>query len=342
MIQHMSADTIILGIESSCDETAAAVIINEKLCSNVIASQAVHAEFGGVVPELASRAHQENIVPVVAEAIKDAGISKEQVSAVAYTNGPGLVGALLVGSSFARSFAQALNIPSLAIDHMRAHIMAHFIEDDKNRPKPEFPFLNLTVSGGHTLIVQVNSVMDMQILGTTMDDAAGEAFDKAAKILGLPYPGGPQVSKLARSGNPEFLTLPFPAVPSFDMSFSGLKTAFQEKVRYNYPDKASLQPALPDLCASIEHAIIRILISKLRKAARSTGISQLAAAGGVSANSLLRTELTLLAEQLQGQAFIPPIEYCTDNAAMIAQAGVFMHKAGITSPLNTVPYTRMV
>ena len=337
----MSNNTIILGIESSCDETAAAVIINEKLRSNVIASQDVHAQYGGVVPELASRAHQENIVPVVAQALKDAGISGSELTAVAYTNGPGLIGALLVGSCFARSYAQALNIPSMAVDHMQAHVMAHFIDDGAEREHPSFPFLNLTVSGGHTLIVQVNSITDMQVIGSTVDDAAGEAFDKAAKILGLPYPGGPEVSKLAATGNDDFLTLPFPSVPGMDMSFSGLKTAFQEKVKYNYKEREALEAALPDLCASIQRAIVRVLISKLRKAARATGITQLGLAGGVSANPLLRNELLSLCTELRGQAFIPPPQFCTDNAAMIAQAGVFMEKAGITSPIDTVPYTRM-
>jgi N6-L-threonylcarbamoyladenine synthase len=338
----MHSKQIILGIESSCDETAAAVIVNGELKSNVIAGQDVHSQWGGVVPELASRAHQENIVPVVWKALREADVQREELSAVAYTNGPGLIGALLVGSCFARSIAQGLNIPSIAIDHMQAHIMAHFITDGSDRKKPPFPFLNLTVSGGHTLIIQVNSPSDMLVLGATMDDAAGEAFDKAAKILGLPYPGGPQVSKWAKSGNPEFLELPFPAVSGLNMSFSGLKTAFQEKVRYHYKDPLELQAAMPDLCASVENAIVKILISKLRKAIRQTGINQLGLAGGVSANPLLRARVTELAKEFGGTAFIPPPVYCTDNAAMIAQAGVFMHQAGITSPLNTVPYTRMV
>lgn len=337
----MNDDTIILGIESSCDETAAAVIMNGKLQSNVIAGQEVHARWGGVVPELASRAHQENIVPVVGQALKEAGVRASALTAIAYTNGPGLIGALLVGSAFARSMAQALSIPSIAVDHMQAHIMAHFIEDGTDRPTPEFPFLNLTVSGGHTLIVRVNSISDMEVLGATMDDAAGEAFDKAAKVMGLPYPGGPEVSKLAVHGDPEFLDLPFPAVSGMNMSFSGLKTAFQEKVRFHYKDPEELKAALPDLCASVQAGIVRILVSKLRKAVRETGINQLGMAGGVSANPFLRKQIKNLAEEMGGKAFVPPPVYCTDNAAMIAQAGLFLYNEGITSPLNTVPYTRM-
>lgn len=336
-----SKDTVILGIESSCDETAAAVIINNMLVSNVVASQDVHAEYGGVVPELASRAHQENILPVVQSALDKASITKKDLSAIAYTNGPGLIGALLVGSCFARSFAQASGVPAIAVDHMSAHVLAHLIQDGSPHPKPSFPFLNLTVSGGHTLIVQVDSASEMKTIGTTVDDAAGEAFDKAAKILGLPYPGGPQVSKQAETGDPEFLNLPFPSVPGLDMSFSGLKTAFQEKVRFNYRSKEELEQAMPDLCASMEEAIIRILLSKLRKAARQTGIKNLGIAGGVSANRVLRQRVQELASDLGGEAFIPPFEYCTDNAAMIAWAGLIKYEAGITSPLNTVPYTRL-
>lgn len=337
----MSYQSVILGIESSCDETAAAVIINGKLCSNIIAGQEVHAKWGGVVPELASRAHQENIVPVVDQALIDASVRPADLSAIAYTNGPGLIGALLVGNCFARGMAQGLSIPSIAIDHMQAHVMAHFIDNGEERETPAFPFLNLTVSGGHTLIVKVSAIDDMEVLGSTLDDAAGEAFDKAAKTLGLPYPGGPQISKLAIGGNADLFALPFPAVSGLNMSFSGLKTAFHEKVRYHYKDTKILEQAIPDLCATVQKAIVRILISKLRKAARQTGISDIGLAGGVSANPLLRKRLMELVEDIDGRAFIPDPEYCTDNAAMIAQAGVFMHKAGITSPLNTVPYTRM-
>ncbi|MGJ1325516.1 MULTISPECIES: tRNA (adenosine(37)-N6)-threonylcarbamoyltransferase complex transferase subunit TsaD [Sphingobacterium] len=309
---------IILGIESSCDETSASICINGEIHSNVIATQAIHAKYGGVIPELASRAHQQNIIPTVEEAIRQAKVSKNQIDAVSFTRGPGLLGALLVGTSFAKSFALAQNIPLIDINHMQAHILAHFIED----PKPNFPFLCLTVSGGHTQIVLVKDYFEMELLGETLDDAAGEAFDKTAKILNLPYPGGPLIDKFAREGNSAAYKLPEPQIPSLNFSFSGLKTAIlylvQDQLKQN-PD--FLTHHMADLCASVQSRIVSILLNKLKKAAKETGVKDIAIAGGVSANSGLRQSLIEMGEKYNWRVFIPKFEYCTDNAAMIAIAG---------------------
>ncbi|MGE8427540.1 MAG: tRNA (adenosine(37)-N6)-threonylcarbamoyltransferase complex transferase subunit TsaD [Sphingobacterium sp.] len=309
---------IILGIESSCDETSASICINGEIRSNVIATQAIHAKYGGVIPELASRAHQQNIIPTVEEAIRQAKVSKNQIDAVSFTRGPGLLGALLVGTSFAKSFALAQNIPLIDINHMQAHILAHFIED----PKPNFPFLCLTVSGGHTQIVLVKDYFEMELLGETLDDAAGEAFDKTAKILNLPYPGGPLIDKFAREGNSAAYKLPEPQIPGLNFSFSGLKTAIlylvQDQLKQN-PD--FLTHHMADLCASVQSRIVSILLNKLKKAAKETGVKDIAIAGGVSANSGLRQSLIEMGEKYNWRVFIPKFEYCTDNAAMIAIAG---------------------
>lgn len=317
----MSAFPIILGIESSCDDTAASVIQNRKILSNVIANQKIHQSYGGVVPELASRAHQQNIVPVVNEALKQAGIERNQLSAIAFTRGPGLMGSLLVGSSFAKSLSMALEIPLIEVNHMQGHILAHFIED-ANESSPEFPFLCLTVSGGHTQIVKVSNYFEMEILGETIDDAAGEAFDKAGKIMGLDYPAGPIIDKLAKEGNPEKFSFSKPKVDELNFSFSGLKTAIlyfiQKEVKEN-PD--FIQENLNDLCASIQKTIVDILMEKLSLAAEQTGIRQVAVAGGVSANSEIRKRLKNMETQKSWKVFIPKFEYTTDNAAMIAMTG---------------------
>ena len=294
----------ILAIESSCDETSASVIANGKVLNNIIATQSVHEKYGGVVPELASRAHQENIVPVVQEALDSASISKSELSAIAFTRGPGLMGALLVGVSFAKAMAQALDIPLIEVNHMQAHVLAHFIED----PKPTFPFLCLTVSGGHTQLVKVNSALDMQVIGETRDDAVGEAFDKTAKLLGLPYPGGPLIDKYAKEGNPKAFDFPVTRMPNLDFSFSGIKTAvlyfLKEQLQGN-PD--FIQENLHDLCASIQFTLIEMLRIKLVQAAKETGIRQIAIAGGVSANSGLRKTLELEAKKEKLGTFHPQI-----------------------------------
>ncbi len=317
----MSSFPIILGIESSCDDTAAALIQNRKILSNVIANQKIHQSYGGVVPELASRAHQQNIVPVVNEALKQAGIDRNQLKAIAFTRGPGLMGSLLVGSSFAKSLSMALNIPLIEVNHMQGHILAHFIED-ANESCPEFPFLCLTVSGGHTQIVKVSDYFEMEVLGETIDDAAGEAFDKAGKILGLGYPAGPIIDKLAKEGNPEKFKFSKPKVEELNFSFSGLKTAilyFIQKETKENPD--FIRENLNDLCASIQKTIVDILMEKLTLAAEQTGISQVAIAGGVSANSEIRSRLKEMETIKNWKVFIPKFEYTTDNAAMIAMAG---------------------
>ncbi|POY38583.1 tRNA (adenosine(37)-N6)-threonylcarbamoyltransferase complex transferase subunit TsaD [Solitalea longa] len=316
---------VILGIESSCDETSASVCVDGHILSNVIANQTVHEAFGGVVPELASRVHQQNIIPAVHKAIIDAKVSKKDINAVAFTRGPGLLGSLLVGTSFAKSFALGLNIPLIDVNHMQAHILAHFIDD----PKPKFPFLCLTVSGGHTQIVKVNDYFDMELIGQTTDDAAGEAFDKAAKMLGLPYPGGPLIDKYAKLGNPKAYQFPEPQIPGLDFSFSGLKTAFLYFVR----DKQKVNPSfleehMADVCASIQHRIVTVLINKVKKAVKETGIDQVAIAGGVSANSGLRDALLEAEKKWKWKVFIPKFEYCTDNAAMIAIAGYHKYLKG--------------
>lgn len=309
---------IILGIESSCDETSASICIDGEIKSNIIASQAIHAKYGGVVPELASRAHQQNIIPTVDQAIASAKIRKNDIDAVAFTRGPGLLGALLVGTSFAKSFALALDIPLIEVNHMQAHILAHFIDN----PKPNFPFLCLTVSGGHTQIVLVKDYFEMDLIGETLDDAAGEAFDKTAKILNLPYPGGPLIDKHAKDGDPNAFKLPEPQIPELNFSFSGLKTAIlylvQDEIKKN-PN--FLDERMDDLCASVQRRIVSILLNKLKKAAKQTGVKDIAIAGGVSANSGLRYGLLEMGQKYNWNVFIPKFEYCTDNAAMIAIAG---------------------
>jgi len=317
----------ILGIESSCDDTSAAVLRDRKVLSNLIANQEIHQSFGGVVPELASRAHQQNIIPVTEHALQQAKISKNQLNAVAFTRGPGLLGSLLVGTSFAKSFALSLGIPIIEIDHMDAHILAHFIvEDQTEKEFPAFPFLCLTVSGGHTQIVKVNDHFDFETVGKTIDDAAGEAFDKAAKIMGLPYPGGPLIDKLAREGNPQAFHFPEPAVPGFDYSFSGLKTSFLYFLRDKLKeDSLFIEKNRTDLAASIQNTIVDILLKKLSAASQSYGITDIAIAGGVSANSRLRKALEEKKSELGWRIFIPKFEYCTDNAAMIAITGYFKY-----------------
>ncbi|HEY0977095.1 MAG TPA: tRNA (adenosine(37)-N6)-threonylcarbamoyltransferase complex transferase subunit TsaD [Flavobacteriales bacterium] len=337
-----TAPIVILGIESSCDETAAAVLSDGSLLSNVVASQEVHRQWGGVVPELASRAHQEHIVPVVAQALQQAGVRCNELSAVAFTQGPGLIGALLVGSSFARSMAQALEVPLLAVDHVRAHVMAHFIGDGEGRAVPGFPFLNITVSGGHTQLVAVHSPLHMEVIGTTLDDAAGEAFDKGAKILGLPYPGGPLVDRHARQGDAERHAMPVPAVPGLDMSFSGIKTAFAERVRRmerEHPGSTSVER--DHLCAALQKGILDHLLSKARRAMRERGFRSVGVAGGVAANSALRERLLQLGQHEGWSVFIPPAVYCTDNAAMIAMAGHHLYGAGRFAGLEVVPVPRI-
>lgn len=318
----------ILAIESSCDDTSAAVLCDDRVLSNVIANQKVHEDFGGVVPELASRAHQANIVPVVDVALKKAGIVKEQLSAVAFTQGPGLMGSLLVGSSFAKSLALALHIPLIAVHHMQAHILAHFISEE-GYEKPTFPFLSLTISGGHTQIVVVKDYFDMEIIGETTDDAVGEAFDKSAKILGLPYPGGPLIDRFAKDGDPMKFTFTKPKVPLLDFSFSGLKTAIlyfiQQKVKEN-PN--FIQENLNDICASIQHTIVEILMEKLKLAVQQTDIRRVAIAGGVSANSGIRNALTEAERKWGWKTFLPKFEYTTDNAAMIGIAGYHKYLKG--------------
>ena len=308
-------EIVILAIESSCDDTSAAVCVDGKVLSNLTANQKVHELYGGVVPELASREHTKNIIPVVAEAIKKAGISKKDINAVAFTRGPGLMGSLLVGGIFAKSFAQAQDIPLIDVNHMQAHVLAHFIDD----PKPKFPFLCLTVSGGHTQIVLVKDYLDMEVIGTTIDDAAGEAFDKTAKILNLPYPGGPLIDKYAQLGNPNAYKFSEPQIERLDFSFSGLKTNIlyflQKEIKSN-PD--FVNENIHDICASVQQTIISILMKKIKKAADETGISEIAIAGGVSANSELRKQLKAFGEKYKWNTYIPDFQYCTDNAGMIA------------------------
>jgi N6-L-threonylcarbamoyladenine synthase len=323
-----NSEVFILAIESSCDDTAAAVLQNDKVLSNIVANQLIHNQYGGVVPELASRAHQQNIVPVIDAALKKANISKNQLSAIAFTQGPGLMGSLLVGSSFSKSLAMALKIPLIAVNHMHAHILAHFI-DEEGYEKPTFPFLALTISGGHTQIVQVNSFFDMQIIGQTNDDAVGEAFDKSAKILGLPYPGGPLVDKYAQLGNPNAFAFTKPKVPNLDFSFSGLKTAilyFIQKKKSENPN--FITENLNDICASIQHTIIEILMDKLKLAVQQTRIKQVAIGGGVSANSGIRKTLKEAEQKYGWKTYIPKFEYTTDNAAMIGIVGYqkFLHQ----------------
>ena len=320
----MSKTITILGIESSCDDTAAAIIQNGKILANVVANQSVHNLYGGVVPELASRAHQQNIIPVVDQALKRANVSKTELDAVAFTRGPGLMGSLLVGTSFAKAFALGLNIPLIEVNHMQGHILAHFIEDANEGKHPEFPFLCLTVSGGHTQIVLINDFFDLKVIGETIDDAAGEAFDKAAKIMGLPYPGGPLIDKYAKEGNPHAFKFTKPNIQQLDFSFSGLKTNFMNFINNEVARNPSfIEEQRDNICASIQYTIIDILLTKLKKAVEQTGVKQIAIAGGVSANSGLRSALLNLEKELDWNVYIPKFEYCTDNAAMIAITGYY-------------------
>ena len=321
----MSKDLVILGIESSCDDTSAAILRGSKVLSNVIANQSIHEKYGGVVPELASRAHQQNIIPVIDTAIKQAKIKKSEIDLIAYTKGPGLLGSLLVGSSFAKSLSLGLNKPLVAVNHMKAHILAHFI-DQENHTIPTFPFLCLTVSGGHTQIVIVKDHIDMKVIGTTIDDAAGEAFDKSAKVLGLKYPGGPMIDKYAKNGNINAFTFGKPKIKDLNFSFSGLKTSILNQVNSSVMKNPNfINDNLNDLCASIQHSIITILLEKVTKAISQTNIKNIAIAGGVSANSYLRNELIKLSKKDNLNIYIPKFEYCTDNAAMIAIAGKFKY-----------------
>lgn len=324
----MNTDEVfILAIESSCDDTAAAVLKNNKVLSNVVARQSIHEEFGGVVPELASRAHQQNIVPVIDVALKKVNVTKQQLSAIAFTQGPGLMGSLLVGASFAKSMAMMLNIPLIAVNHMHAHILAHFI-DEEEFDKPEFPFLALTISGGHTQIVKVNDFFDMEIIGETTDDAVGEAFDKTAKILGLPYPGGPLIDQLAKDGNPKRFLFTKPKVKGLNFSFSGLKTQILYFVQKNIVENPNfIEENKNDICASVQQIIIDILMEKLKMAVEETGIKQIVIGGGVSANSGIRETLKNAEKKYGWKTFVPKFEYTTDNAAMIGIVGYqkFLH-----------------
>lgn len=334
-------ETIILGIESSCDDTSASILKNTAILSNIIATQKIHEEYGGVVPELASRAHQQNIIPVVDAAIKKAGIKKEDIDAIAFTRGPGLLGSLLVGTSFAKAFSLAMAIPLIDVNHMKGHVLAHFIDDD-NKEKPKFPFLCLTVSGGHTQIVLVKDYFEMEVIGTTIDDAAGEAFDKSAKLVGFPYPGGPLIDKHAQDGNPKRFEFSKPSIKNYDFSFSGLKTSIlyfiQKEVSKN-PD--FVQENLVDLCASIQSTIIDILLKKLKKAAKDLNIKEIAIAGGVSANKGLRLALENTANELGWNIYIPKLEFCTDNAAMIAITGKFMFDKGLFADQSITALARI-
>jgi len=335
----------ILGIESSCDDTSAAIIQNQTVLSNVIANQSVHSEYGGVVPELASRAHQQNIIPVVETAMKRAGIAMEDIDAVAFTRGPGLLGSLLVGISFVKGFCMARQIPMIDVNHLNGHVFVHLIKeitDNSETKNPDFPFLCLLVSGGHTEIIIVESPFEMRSIGKTIDDAAGEAFDKCAKVMGLPYPGGPVVDKLAQLGNPDLFQFAKPRMPEYNYSFSGLKTSFlyflrdQLKLNSNF-----IEEFKNDLCASLQKSIVDILLDKLLKAIKSTGINQVAIAGGVAANSGLRNRILQLSKSEGFEAFIPPIKYTTDNAAMIAIAGYFKYMKGEFSTLDVTALARM-
>ena len=334
--------TYILSIESSCDDTSAAILEDNKILANIIANQDVHKRYGGVVPELASRAHQQNIIPVVDTALKTAGIDKKQLSAVAFTRGPGLLGSLLVGTSFAKAFALGLNIPLIEVDHLQAHILAHFIQErDESKAMPSLPFLCLTVSGGHTQITLVRDYLDMEIIGKTIDDAAGEAFDKAAKIMGLPYPGGPVIDKLAKDGNPDRFKFPKPKIKGLGFSFSGLKTSFLYFLRDNLktnPDFIEQNKA--DLAASIQKTIVEILIEKMVKAVEQSGVKDVGIAGGVSANSEVRKRLTEEGKKRGWNVFIPDFQFTTDNAAMIGIVGYFKYLKGEFAGQSVVPYAR--
>lgn len=335
---------VILGIESSCDDTSAAIIQNGVIKSNEVAGQAVHKAYGGVVPELASRAHQQNIIPVVDQAIKKAGISRDEISAVAFTRGPGLLGSLLVGTSFAKGFALASGIPLIEINHLQGHVLAHFIKEDENdKSAPEFPFLCLLVSGGNSQIIVVRDHLDMEVIGQTIDDAAGEAFDKCAKVMGLPYPGGPLIDKLAKEGDPKAFKFAEPKIKGLDYSFSGLKTSFLYFIRDNIKDNPDfIEENKSDICASIQHTIIKVLLAKLKRAAKETGIKEITVAGGVSANSGLRETLQKEAEKHDWKLHIPKFAYTTDNAAMIAITGYYKYLKGEFVGQDVAPFARMV
>lgn len=331
----------ILGIESSCDDTSAAVIRDGYLLSNLISSQKVHEEYGGVVPELASRAHQANIIPVVDGALKKAGVDMSDINAVAFTLGPGLLGSLLVGTSFAKGFALARNIPMIAVNHLQGHVLAHFVKDEVNTEHPEFPFLCLLVSGGHTQLIIVRSPLNMEIVGQTIDDAAGEAFDKCAKVMGLPYPGGPVIDKMAKEGNEKAFKFAKPNIKDLNFSFSGLKTSFLYTLRDNLEENPNfIEENKLDLCASLQSTIISILLSKVEKAARKYNITQVAIAGGVSANSGLRNGIVELGKVRGWKVFVPQFRYTTDNAAMIAITGYYKYLKGEFSEMNVVPKAR--
>lgn len=335
---------IILGIESSCDDTSAAVIENGVIRSNIIASQKVHEAFGGVVPELASRAHQQNIVPVVDQAIKKAGIEKNAISAIAFTRGPGLLGSLLVGTSFAKGFSLAQKIPMIEINHLQGHVLAHYIKEKENDTNhPVFPHLCLLVSGGNSQIILVKNHLEMEVIGQTIDDAAGEAFDKCAKVIGLPYPGGPLIDKLAKEGNPDAMQFNKPRIPGLNYSFSGLKTSFLYHLRDELKKNENyIEENKNDICASLQKTIIDILMSKLVRASKETGIKEITVAGGVSANSGLRNELMKKAEQHRWNMFIPEFRYTTDNAAMIAITGYYKYLNNEFASHDMVPFARMV
>lgn len=335
--------TIILGIESSCDDTSAAIIKDGFLLSNVVASQAVHESYGGVVPELASRAHQQNIVPVVNEALKRAGVTKEELSAVAFTRGPGLMGSLLVGVSFAKGFARSLGIPMIDVNHLVGHVLAHFISaDDDENIHPKFPFLCLLVSGGNSQIILVKNHDDMEILGQTIDDAAGEAIDKCSKVMGLGYPGGPIIDKLARQGNPEAYKFSKPHIPGLDYSFSGLKTSFLYSLQdWVKEDPNFIENHKNDLAASLEATVVDVLMNKLRKAAKETGVKEVAVAGGVSANTGLRNAFNDHAKRFGWNVYIPKFAYTTDNAAMIAMAGYFKYLDNDFATIDLPAYSRV-
>ena len=333
-----TTDISILAIESSCDETSASIIVNGKVLNNIVATQSVHEKYGGVVPELASRAHQENLIPVVHEALSTAGISKKELTAIAVTRGPGLMGSLLVGVSFAKAFAKALDIPLIDVNHMQAHVLAHFIAE----PRPNFPFICLTVSGGHTQLVLVKDHLIMELIGKTQDDAVGEAFDKTAKLLGLPYPGGPLLDRYAKEGNPKAFTFPVTRMPGLNYSFSGIKTA----VLYFLRDRLEENPNFitenrADLCASIQYALVEMLLIKLKEAMKEYGITEVAIAGGVSANSGLRTALSALSQRKGWTLYVPEFEYCTDNAAMIAMAAHFKYLRGDFVGYDIAPLAKM-
>ena len=339
----MDHEPIILGIESSCDDTSAAVLVGHKLLSNVIASQAVHTAYGGVVPELASRAHEQNIVPVVSEAIRRADITAQDLDAIAFTRGPGLLGSLLVGTNFAKGLSLSLGIPMVEVNHLHAHVLAHFIEEEgEEHQSPEFPFLCLLVSGGNSQIILVRSASDMEIIGQTIDDAAGEAFDKCAKVMGLGYPGGPVVNRLANEGNPKAFAFSKPNVPGYDYSFSGLKTSFLYTLRDELEKNPNfIEERKTDLCASLQATVIDILMKKLRQAAKDLGIRQVAVAGGVSANTGLRDAFHDHARRYGWKVFIPKFAYTTDNAAMVAMNGYFSFIDGKRTELDAVPFARV-